>query len=119
MSRYAAGMRHEALSARIAAVRTAGLPDVDEALVMHLVASHHGRARPLLPAILDGAPVKVEIEDGVAFDSAETVDWDGPRRFAELNGRYGRWGLALLEAVVRMADIWCSVREERCDEPHT
>ena len=24
----------------------------------------------------------------------------------------GRWGLALLESIVRLADIWCSARSE-------
>lgn len=115
-SRYPAGMRHEALSARIAVTRVAGRPDLDESLVVHLVASHHGRARPLLPPVLDDAPEKVMIETGALFHTAATVDWNAPRRFADLTVRYGRWGLALLEAIVRLADIWCSAREERCDE---
>jgi len=112
LSGYPRGMRHEALSARIAAVRVAGRTDLDPELVVHLVASHHGRARPLLPAVVDPAPVKVELETGEVFDSDEVVDWHGPRRFTTLNRRYGRWGLALLEAIVRMADIWCSMRGE-------
>ena len=40
--------------------------------------------------------------------STPTVDWQAPTRFARLNDRYGRWGLALLEAIVRQADITCS-----------
>jgi CRISPR-associated endonuclease/helicase Cas3 len=116
---YPAGMRHEALSARITAMLLAQTSDPDDAdpdLVLHLVASHHGHGRPLLPPVTDPAPVDVEVpRDGSAPDtlsSAVTVDWDSPARFARLCQRYGRWGLALLEAVVRLADIWCSARSE-------
>lgn len=118
LSRYPASMRHEALSARIAAILLAtGLPaEIDKELVLHLVASHHGFGRPLLPPVEDPAPVDVDISlDGtptVQLNTAETVDWEGPQRFAELCDQYGRWGLALLEAVVRLADIWCSARAE-------
>lgn len=116
LSGYPPGMRHEALSARIAAVRVAGRTDLDPDLVVHLVASHHGRARPLLPAVVDASPVKVGLETGEVFDSADVVDWQGPSRFAMLNQRYGRWGLALLETIVRLADIWCSTRGEGGDD---
>ena len=144
-SGYPAAMRHEALSAQIAAVyltHGAGhaIPGaaerdaagsggagpgcgaahddaaVDQDLVIHLVASHHGYGRPLLPAVADPAPVTIEVTpDGAAtasLKSADTVDWDGPGRFTWLCSSYGRWGLCLLEAVVRLADIWCSARSE-------
>jgi CRISPR-associated endonuclease/helicase Cas3 len=146
-SGYPAAMRHEALSARIAALLlahgtgqadpgianhdaagpgeadTGGPPTadstadgVDQDLVIHLVASHHGYGRPLLPAVADPEPVTVEVTlDGGAtesLNSADTVDWDGPGRFARLCTDYGRWGLPLLEAIVRLADIWCSARSE-------
>jgi CRISPR-associated endonuclease/helicase Cas3 len=122
-------MRHEALSARIAAqVLTTASSAVDAAdrepgddapdldLVIHLIASHHGYARPLLPPVTDPSPVDIELgchgTGYPALSSAETVDWDGPGRFARLRDRYGPWGLALLEAIVRLADIWCSARSE-------
>ena len=53
--------------------------------------------------------------DGAAsgkLSSSETVDWDSPARFVRLCQRYGHWGLALLESIVRLADIWCSARSE-------
>lgn len=117
-SGYPAGMRHEALSARIAAarLRCADGLDVDPELVIHLVASHHGHARPLFPPVVDPDPVKVTIDDLGTFDTAETIDWQQPRRFAMLNDRYGRWGLALLEAIVRLADMWCSAHNETREE---
>jgi CRISPR-associated endonuclease/helicase Cas3 len=91
-----------------------GAGDVDCDLVLHLVASHHGRARPLLDPVEDRAPVTIEVplgERAVArFSSSDLVDWEGPERFARLCQRYGYWGLAALEAIVRQADIWCSAR---------
>jgi CRISPR-associated endonuclease/helicase Cas3 len=113
---YPTGMRHEALSARIVAAYLAGMSEVDQDLVVHLVTSHHGRSRPLLPPIVDEAPETVTVTGIGEFSTAETVDWDAPRRFARLNQRYGRWGLALLETVVRLADIWCSARDESVKE---
>jgi CRISPR-associated endonuclease/helicase Cas3 len=126
---------HEDLSGRIAAAwlgaglagaaleelraRTgtdAGCGEIDEDLVVHLVQSHHGRARPLLDAIDDPEPVVVEVpvpgRAAAQFRSDDLVDWEGPGRFARLCARYGYWGLAALEAIVRQADIWCSARPE-------
>jgi CRISPR-associated endonuclease/helicase Cas3 len=123
LSGYPDGMRHEALSARIAALRlrsasasiqSAADPDPD--LVIHLIATHHGYARPLLPPITDLDPVNITVHldgaDHKILSSADTVDWDGPGRFARLCEQHGRWGLALLESIVRLADIWCSARSE-------
>ena len=44
----------------------------------------------------------------VSISSAATIDFDHPARFARLNERYGRWGLALLESIVRCADMTVS-----------
>lgn len=107
------GMRHEAVS--VALLRAASLDDeVDRDLVEHLVASHHGRARPLFPPVSDPQPTDVVARLGedvlTARSDACVVDWDQPERFAMLCRRYGWWGLALLETIVRLADI--SVSEE-------
>lgn len=110
---YPVGLRHEALSAQIAAQRAVDCADPD--LVVHLVAAHHGHSRPLLPAVSDPAPQIVAV-DGREFSTASTVDWESPARFARLNERYGRWGLARLETIVRLADIWCSARHEGAEE---
>jgi CRISPR-associated endonuclease/helicase Cas3 len=114
LSGYPKGMRHEALSARIASPLVSGEPDPD--LIIHLIASHHGYARPLLPPVADPKPVTVTGPDGAILTSDQEFDWDGPARFARLCDRYGRWGLALLEAIVRLADIWCSARPEDTPE---
>lgn len=122
LSGYPQFMRHEALSARLAAAllaRDLEEPAVDADLVRHLIASHHGHARPLLPPVTDPEPIQVEIPVAGAtltLRSDETVDWDGPDRFAILTKTYGRWGLALLEAIVRLADMWCSARSERGED---
>ncbi|TCB89405.1 type I-U CRISPR-associated helicase/endonuclease Cas3 [Micromonospora zingiberis] len=115
-SGYTNGMRHEALSAVIVAARSTNDPRVHPELVIHLVASHHGHARPLLPPIIDPAPTKVTIDDVGTFDTADTIDWQQPSRFIDLNATYGRWGLALLETIVRLADIWCSARNEAIED---
>jgi len=121
LSGYPSKMRHEALSARITGAMLEQVPTVglDRDLVVHLVAAHHGFARPLLPPVADEHPEQVPVLVGagktVLFDTAETVDWTGPARFEALCERYGRWGVALLESIVRLADIWCSARSETCD----
>ncbi|PZG39902.1 type I-U CRISPR-associated helicase/endonuclease Cas3 [Spongiactinospora gelatinilytica] len=114
LSGYPEGMRHEALSAQIVRVLLDDVKSADADLVVHLVAAHHGHSRPLLPPIIDPAPVTFVERDGevIEVDTARSIDWDAPRRFHDLMSRYGRWGLAGLEAVVRLADIWCSAREE-------
>lgn len=113
-SGYPAGMRHEALSAQIARVLLDDVKSADPDLVLHLIASHHGYGRPLLPAVTDPAPVTSIHRDGqdIEVNTAQSIDWESPHRFARLTRRYGRWGLASMEAVVRLADIWCSAREE-------
>lgn len=106
------GGRHEDLSARL--VRSWleqhpawGDPE-DRDLLLHLVVSHHGNGRPLLSPVDDGTAATVSaVVDGVSVDAPADlaqVDWDQPRRFRKLNERFGPWGLASLEAIVRLAD---------------
>lgn len=115
------GTRHEAWSAGLVRECLTSLPHpspFDPDLVIHLVASHHGHARPWLPPVEDPAPQDISAilhsptsekqEIKVSINSANTVDFDSPGRFAILNQRYGRWGLALLESIVRCADITVS-----------
>ncbi|HMO86722.1 MAG TPA: HD domain-containing protein, partial [Lacipirellulaceae bacterium] len=68
-------------------------------LILHLIAAHHGRGRPHFP-----------VDNDEAFDperpqaDADRVAADVPRRFARLQRKYGRWGLAYLESLLRAAD---------------
>lgn len=70
-------------------------------LVLHLVAAHHGRARPHFP--VDEASDPERDSQAAAALAIET-----PRRFARLQRKYGRWGLAYLESLVRAADYAAS-----------
>ncbi|MHB8319074.1 MAG: type I-G CRISPR-associated helicase/endonuclease Cas3g [Acidimicrobiales bacterium] len=110
MAGWPRGGRHEELSRRLLLAYLEKHPeetwDVD--LVVHLVISHHGYGRPLLRGVPDKAPPwvtgRVEgMEVTVSGDLSE-VDWDQPARFRRLCERYGYWGLALMESIVRQAD---------------
>lgn len=100
-SGYPAGARHELLS--LAWLQATGAEDD---LVAHLVASHHGHARPFVPVAVDDRPVRV-VWEGVAADSDHRLyrlDAGVADRFWRLVRRYGWHGLAWLEAVLRLAD---------------
>lgn len=72
-------------------------PDMKE-LVYHLIAAHHGRARPHFPE--DEAFDPEPLAGSNSTDMAMLV----PQRFARLQRKYGRWGLAYLESLLRAAD---------------
>jgi CRISPR-associated endonuclease/helicase Cas3 len=63
-------------------------------LALHLIASHHGYACPVIPAIDPKAPPSILAERAQ----------EAALRFAKLQKRWGPWGLAWLEAVLRAAD---------------
>ncbi len=118
-SRYPKGGRHELLSVRLAESAPVLLRQAhDSDLVLHLIASHHGRCRPFAPVIHDQAPQKVTM----TFDShelsadtntgLERIDSGISERFWLLVRRYGWWGLAWLETLMRLAD-WRSSEEEQ------
>ena len=91
------GYRHEFGSLpwveRSAAFRA--LADDWRDLVMHLVAAHHGQARPVIEtrACDDGPPSSLE-------ERAQAV----ALRFARLGKCWGPWGVAWWEALLRAAD---------------
>ena len=91
------GYRHEFGSLLRAEKNNAlgALPDDLKDLVLHLIAAHHGRARPVIETegCDDGPPSLLQAR---ARDVA--------LRFARLQKRFGPWGLAWLEALVRAAD---------------
>ena len=106
------GGRHEDLSARLVSAWLKQEPawgePVQRDLLLHLVISHHGRGRPLVPPVSDGTPGVVS--GAVAGASVEApadlalVDWEQPARFRRLSDGFGPWGLALLEAIVIRSD---------------
>lgn len=75
--------------------------------VLHVIATHHGRGRPHFPADEAFDP---EHPDGAARAAASEV----PQRFARLQRRYGRWGLAYLESLLRAADYAASADPSEC-----
>ena len=122
-SGYPAGGRHELLSVRlIESVPGLLEPAHDGELVLHLVASHHGLCRPFAPVVFDREPVTVEdtiLGHRMSASSAtglERLDSGVSERFWRLVRRYGWWGLAWLEALMRLADHRCSEAEQLAHE---
>jgi CRISPR-associated endonuclease/helicase Cas3 len=83
------------------------LGDNARELVLHLIATHHGRARPHFPRTTD-ADEAFDPEHPPA--DADRVAAEVPRRFARLQRKYGRWGLAYLESLLRAADWAASAK---------
>lgn len=115
-SGWPAGGRHEALSARLVQswLDESGDPDWDSDLVIHLVLSHHGYGRPLVRPVADEEPTEVthQVEGRTVTVSGNLgeCDWGQPARFRRCCERYGYWGLAMAEAVVRQSDHLASSR---------
>lgn len=138
------GERHEFYSLRMAetALRDASHADLaalsaDEAdLVLHLIAAHHGYARPFAPVVLDdeaepsesfqyeagGALLRfnpVKLPDTSSGHGYERLDSGVAERFWRLTRHYGWWGLAYLEAIVRLADWKASEQAELASDQHS
>jgi len=114
------GFRHEMLSIELAR-RFAELPtdDVLADLVLHLVGSHHGHGRPFAPVVVDPSPpavsgilagtqIRLDPEARVSSPPSYRVDSGVAERFWRLTRHYGWWGLAYLEALLRLADWYAS-----------
>lgn len=120
VQKYLRGMRHEIAS--VAMIKSnsdiLGLAH-DKDLVLHLVGSHHGWARPLLPIIKDPDPQVLSYTLGnhcmqASSDQVESaLALDMSDRFWRLVQRYGYHGLAWLEAVLRLADHQQSAEEAK------
>ena len=84
-------------------------------LVRHLVLAHHGHGRPLCPTSSSGVEATLVQVDGISVEAVTDPgdpDWSQPERFRRLTERFGYWGLALLEAVLRQADHRVSAATE-------
>jgi CRISPR-associated endonuclease/helicase Cas3 len=118
---YPQGGRHELLSVRLLESGSEALPLVDALrdLLLHLIESHHGHCRPFAPAVDDVEPVQVTLEVEACVYAAssatglERLDAGPAERYWRLTRRYGWWGLAWLEAMLRLADHRRSEWEER------
>ncbi len=117
------GWRHEALSVRMARLHPRLAEANDPGLVLWLIGTHHGFGRPFfnfrdpdpelkpLPCLeMDQwqLPSDEVGPQSLAFDFEE-ADWSS--LFEDLKRRYGIWGLAHLEAILRLADHRASEEE--------
>jgi CRISPR-associated endonuclease/helicase Cas3 len=75
-------------------------------LILHLIAVHHGYGRPHFPQELAFDP------DPKGQDAAE-IAAAVPQRFARLQRKFGRWGLAYLESLLRAADWAASAKPSK------
>ena len=121
---YPANGRHELLSVRLAESAPGVLPEREDLrdLTLHLIASHHGHCRPLAPVVFDE-----QCETSRFNLRGHQMHWSGPTdlerldsgiadRYWRLIRRYGWWGLAWLEALLRLADWRRSEWEETHNE---
>jgi len=112
--------RHEMLSLQLAErLGPSSAEPVLDDLVLYCIASHHGHGRPFAPVCRDDDPPPVRgTHDGATIDIDENtragwpaphaLDSGVPERFWRLSRRYGWWGLAYLEAVLRLGDWYGS-----------
>jgi len=117
------GWRHEALSVRMALTHPRFAEAHDSKLVLWLIGSHHGLGRPFFnfsdphpehpSSCLGVADWWLSTDrlgpQSLAFD-IDGVDW--PSLYENLKRRYGIWGLAHLEAILRLADHRASEEEQ-------
>lgn len=111
--------RHEFLS--VALAENSGLLNTtqDPDLTLYLIGTHHGHGRAMAPWWRDPDPVPVAVKtDGetIAANSGSalrfaTIDSNWTRKFWLLIERYGPWGLAYLETILRRADCLQSAWE--------
>lgn len=138
--------RHEGLSVRIAREHPSFAGAHDAELVLWLIGTHHGFGRPTFPHSEprddeagsyygfepndtretamhlrpSAGPQRVDFEQPIVGESGpSSVDWQ--TMFRRLEDRYGVWGLAWLESIVRLADHRASekpvaVRPEKSEE---
>lgn len=117
------GWRHEMLSMKLAEVALADsdLNPLETCLTLHLIAAHHGHGRPFASVVFDDNPPDIQLElPGIKMvytteqrkeSPAHRLDSGVAERFWALTRRFGWWGLAYLEAVVRLADQRASQME--------
>ena len=111
--------RHELVSLVFAAKSNELKQDMRE-LTLHLIASHHGRCRPFAPVVPDDGAECLTVR-GLSVCQQERIEGAAHKissgisdRFWNLTRRYGWWGLAYLEALLRLAD-WKASSEENAE----
>ncbi len=117
---YPKGQRHECASVQLLRAHPELLEGArDPELVEYLVGAHHGRGRPWMPVVADeGCPeTRFELFGHrlrlAGSHGLERLDAGWAELFWRLCRRYGWWGLAYLEALLRLADQRRSEEEAR------
>ena len=121
------GFRHEFASLQLTEYANAvkHLPSSSKwhDLLRHLIASHHGYARPFAPVVDDPNPPalttdRLSHQSAITIPSSERLekpshrlDSGVPDRFWKLLRQHGPWGLAFLETILRLADQQASEAE--------
>lgn len=118
------GARHECWSVAMLADSEILDGATDPDLLLWLIGTHHGHGRPFFEPTDDSRPVISEVALDVVIDG-RTVRLHGPvlhrladvasgwtDRFDALIARYGHWGVAYLESIVRLSDARRSRIEE-------
>ena len=108
--------RHEFISVALMTQSSLLAKAHDRDLVLHLIGSHHGY-RSVAPSIADtGVEVSARLNGELITTSSihnlDRVDSPWIDQFQALEQRYGRWGLAYLEAILRRADCVASAEEQ-------
>lgn len=126
------GFRHEMASLELAPLLHDDLDAQSRELMLHVIAAHHGHARPFAPVVFDDAPPELELDK---LDSSVTrdlkvrrssderrrlpvhrLDSDVAERFWKFTRRFGWWGLAWLESSLRLAD-WAASAQPSSQAP--
>jgi CRISPR-associated endonuclease/helicase Cas3 len=96
------GYRHELGSLLDASLdrEIAVMPERD--LALHLIASHHARSRPHFS--------EAEWDPTATDEQNRTAVAEAVRRYTRLQRRFGRWGLAWLEALMKCSDVVATLR---------
>lgn len=110
--------RHELLSAALVFTKT------DDDLLLYLIATHHGKARPFAEPVEENNAAKspfTAVLFGETFNiktsAQQTTAWNAelPERFWRVIRKYGWWGAAYREAIFRLADHAQSRDEQEAD----
>jgi CRISPR-associated endonuclease/helicase Cas3 len=114
------GGRHEVASLAFAEAHPKLAGAHSPELVLWLIGTHHGHGRPFFPAKdwpgQSAKMIEADLGDGMVAATcarsmaALTAQWID--LFSRLEAQYGAWGLARLEAILRLADHRQSEAEE-------
>jgi CRISPR-associated endonuclease/helicase Cas3 len=109
--RHEFGSLHDVLESPECSARFQSVTNEMQDVVLHLIAVHHGMGRPHFPA-------ELAFDPSAELASSAQLAAEVPRRFARLQRKYGRWGLAYLESLLRAADWAASANPSEFIEEH-